>query len=528
MIKVAQIGCGYWGPNLLRNFNSLDNCNVKYLVDSSGERRRFVEDTFPSISTEKSIQKILEDTDVNAVVIATPAGSHYELAKKVLETGKHVFVEKPLTTSVKEVDELAAIAESSNLTIMSGHTFLYNDAVRYIKRLIDDGSLGEVRYLYSQRLNLGRIRSDIDALWNFAPHDISIIQYLLGDPEPLEVTSHGMAFIQQSIDDVVFLNLRYTNVMANIHVSWLDPLKVRKLVVVGSEKMVVYDDVAEDKIAIYDKGIDKFSQLGENMDFDSPVRDTFRYRSGDILIPKIDYTEPLRREAQHFIDCIESGEEPLTGIKHSREVIGVLNSRTVKYKRNKRKLTKFYIVDLLLQFQFVFITWSGGFGIPFLSVVVILVILINNHFSRFADDQTFSISFMITSTYHMLLIDSPSYLMHLSFTLALYTPNFRSHPLRPFNVKLIIDSINKFISKVNKGATVLMAFSNPKGVYNDLFDGYRFLIDYLVYCGDMKAVHVLPDFSTIYETNYPDSLEFWGRNLSDVKKTWNFWVLVTL
>ena len=324
MIYLAQIGCGYWGPNLLRNFRSITNCNVKYLVDSSSERRQFVEDSFPGILTENSIQTILCDSDINAVVIATPAGSHYELAKKVLAAGKHVFVEKPLATSVEQVDELGKIAKEKSLIIMSGHTFLYNDAVRYIKRLIDDGSLGEVRYMYSQRLNLGRIRSDIDALWNFAPHDISIIQYLLGDPVPLKIHSHGMPFIQESIDDVVFLNIQYATVMANIHVSWLDPLKVRKLVVVGSEKMVVYDDVAEDKIAIYDKGIDKFSQLGENMDFDVPSNGTFRYRSGDILIPKIDYTEPLRREAQHFIDCIESGEEPLTGLQHSREVIRIL------------------------------------------------------------------------------------------------------------------------------------------------------------------------------------------------------------
>ena len=324
MVTIAQIGCGYWGPNLLRNFNSIDKCNLKYLIDTSDERRRFVKDKFPGILTEKSIQRILEDTDINAVVIATPAGSHYKQAKKVLEAGKHVFVEKPLATSVKEVNELEKIAQEKSLIIMSGHTFLYNDAVRYIKKLIDDGSLGEVRYMYSQRLNLGRIRSDIDALWNFAPHDISIIQYLLGDPVPQSVLSHGMDFIQSGVDDVVFLNIRYPHTLANIHVSWLDPLKVRKLVVVGSAKMVVYDDVAEDKIAIYDKGIDKFSQLGENMDFDAPARDTFRYRSGDILIPKIDYTEPLRREAQHFIDCIEAGDEPLTGIQHSREVIRIL------------------------------------------------------------------------------------------------------------------------------------------------------------------------------------------------------------
>ena len=323
-VNIAQIGCGYWGPNLLRNFYNLSCCHVSHLVDMSLQRRQFVQDNFPGVEVSDSSLDILENPDIDAVVIATPAGSHFELARAALEHGKHIFVEKPLATSVAEVEQLARIAEEKNLILMSGHTFLYNDAVRYIKQAILDGDLGDIRYIYSQRLNLGRIRSDIDALWNFAPHDISIIQYLLDNPEPQSVHSHGMDFVQTGVDDVVFLNIRYAQAFANVHVSWLDPLKVRKLVVVGSARMIVYDDVAEDKIAIYDKGIDRYSLLGENMDFDVPARDTFRYRSGDILIPKIDYTEPLHREVQHFVDCIRSGEEPLTGIQHSREVIRIL------------------------------------------------------------------------------------------------------------------------------------------------------------------------------------------------------------
>ena len=208
---------------------------------------------------------------------------------------------------------------------MAAHTFIFNDAVRYLKSLIDSGELGDVRYIYSQRLNLGRIRSDIDALWNFAPHDISIIQYWLGDPEPAGVFRQGMDYMQSGIDDVVFLNVVYPNkVMANIHVSWLDPQKVRKMIVVGSRKMVVYDDVAEDKIAIYDKGIDKQAILGENMDFDAPRPPEFNYRSGDILLPQVKFTEPLRAEAEHFLDCIRNGATPLTGIKHARHVVSIL------------------------------------------------------------------------------------------------------------------------------------------------------------------------------------------------------------
>ena len=208
---------------------------------------------------------------------------------------------------------------------MAGHTFIYNPAVRYVKKLIDAGELGEIRYIYSQRLNLGRIRSDIDALWNFAPHDISIIQYWLGDPEPISVSRQGMAYMQDGIDDVVFLNLEYPNkIIANVHVSWLDPQKVRKMIVVGSRKMVIYDDVAENKIAVYDKGIDRKAILGENMDFDNPQPLPFNYRSGDILLPQVKFTEPLRIEAEHFNDCILNSKVPVTGITHARTVVSIL------------------------------------------------------------------------------------------------------------------------------------------------------------------------------------------------------------
>jgi predicted dehydrogenase len=208
---------------------------------------------------------------------------------------------------------------------MTGHTFVYNSAVRYVKKLIDAGELGELRYVYTQRLNLGRIRSDIDALWNFAPHDISIIQYWLGDPEPIAIGRQGMAYMQEGIDDVVFLNLEYPKkIIANIHVSWLDPQKVRKMIIVGSRKMVVYDDIAENKLLIYDKGIDRRAILGENMDFDNPEGPQFAYRTGDILMPEVKFAEPVRVEAEHFLDCIRNSQEPLTGLAHARTVVSIL------------------------------------------------------------------------------------------------------------------------------------------------------------------------------------------------------------
>jgi predicted dehydrogenase len=335
-LVLAQFGCGYWGPNLLRNFSTLPGCQIRYVVDFSPERRAFVETTFPHIRATGSIAEALEDPAVSGVIIATPAETHFQLAKQALSVGKHVFVEKPLATRCSEVDELAEIAKSRGLVLMAGHTFIYNPAVRYVKTLIDSGELGEIRYVYSQRLNLGRIRSDIDALWNFGPHDVSIIQYWLDDQEPVSVTRQGMAFVQEGIDDVVFLNLEYpSKVIANIHVSWLDPQKVRKMIVVGSRKMVVYDDLAENKIAVFDKGIDRRAVLGEHMDFDQPPQQ-FDYRSGDVVLPQVKFMEPLRLEAQHFHDCILNGEEPETGAKHARAVVSILE-RAKPFNSNGRR-----------------------------------------------------------------------------------------------------------------------------------------------------------------------------------------------
>lgn len=325
LLRIAQIGVGYWGPNLLRNLISNTRCQVSRVVDASPERQSYVNGLYPSVPTSADPADIFNDRDIDAVVLATPLATHYDLAIKALSAGKHILVEKPMATTVQEVEQIGALATQKGLVAMSGHTFLYNTAVRYVKGLIDSGDLGEIRYIYSQRLNLGRIRSDVDALWNFAPHDISIIQYWLHDDPPLAVHRHGMDFIQKGVDDVVFLNIMYPNkVMANIHVSWLDPHKIRRITVVGSKKMVVYDDVADNKIAIYDKGIDRVARLGENMDFDVPAPQTFNHRSGDVLLPQIDFKEPLKVEIDHFIDCVLNGTKCLTGIEHTLNVVRIL------------------------------------------------------------------------------------------------------------------------------------------------------------------------------------------------------------
>ncbi len=324
-IKFAQIGIGYWGPNLLRNLVANEECLVKTVVDLNKERRDYVDSLYPSIIVSNQIEDIIDDSEIEAVVIATPVATHFDLAMKCINSGKHILVEKPMAMTAKEVREIKKIADKNSLVAMVGHTFLFNSAVKYVKTLIDSKELGSIRYIYSQRVNLGRIRNDVDALWNLAPHDISIIQYWLDELEPIGVTRNGMDYVQNDIDDVVFMNIKYPgNILANIHVSWLDPHKIRKMTVVGSEKMVVYDDMAENKIIIYDKGIDRMATLGDNMDFDDPRSYSFNHRSGDIVMPKFKWVEPLKAEIAHLVDCIKNGTKCLTGPSHAMKVVKIL------------------------------------------------------------------------------------------------------------------------------------------------------------------------------------------------------------
>ncbi len=326
LVKVGQIGIGYWGPNLLRNLQANSHCEVKTVADISQERQDFVKKSYPHVEITANYQDLLRDPAIDAVVIATPVATHFDLAMQALEAGKHILVEKPMAKSVAEVEQIDAMSGKYNLVAMVGHTFLYNAAVRHLKRLLDSGELGEVRYVYSQRLNLGRIRSDVDALWNLAPHDISIFQYLLDSPIPVSVTKRSMDYVQPGVGDVVFMDIVYQNkVMAHIHVSWLDPHKTRRMTIVGSKKMVVYDDIADNKITIYDKGIDRMAVLGENMDFDNHDVFTFNHRFGDILIPRIEFEEPLKAEIRHFLDCIQNGQKCITGPEHALEVVQILS-----------------------------------------------------------------------------------------------------------------------------------------------------------------------------------------------------------
>jgi len=327
MLNVAIVGVGYWGPNLVRNFAVLEDVRVVSVCDLDRSRLGKIKRQDPTVNLTTSFDEVIGDPEVDAVVLALPVGVHHQFARRALEGGKHVLVEKPLCTTTAQADELVELAERKKRVLMVGHTFEYNAAVRKLKDLVKEGTLGDLYYIYSQRVNLGRVRDDINAMWNLAPHDVSIILHCL-EREPVRVSARGLIRLQKNIEDVVFVLMEFDDgLIAHIHSSWLDPNKIRKMTVVGSKKMVVYDDVSADaKIQLYDKGIDK-KNISDNLgQYDDFGKFQLIHRAGDLLIPKIDFVEPLRLEARHFVDCIVKGTTPLTDGVNGRRVVKVLEA----------------------------------------------------------------------------------------------------------------------------------------------------------------------------------------------------------
>ena len=335
MITIAQIGCGYWGPNLLRNFSIRDDCVVKWVVEIDQKRRDYVKQNYPNTITTDDYNEVLQDSGVDGVVVCTPAETHYEISLNALLANKHTLVEKPLAMDLAQVDDLGAEALSRNLILMVGDTFVFSNAVKHVKSVIDKGELGEIYYIYTQRLNLGQVRKDVNAWWNLAPHDISILLYLMDGEMPSSIIAVGRDHIQPGFEDVVFSRLVWSSGMtANIQVSWLDPGKVRKVTIVGSSRMLVYDDVSENKIQILDKGVDVLPRLGDDMEFDSHNEGSLKQRIGDIVIPRVDNIEPLSNEVGHFLKCVKSGQKPSTGIEHARSVVAILVAGQKSIKSN--------------------------------------------------------------------------------------------------------------------------------------------------------------------------------------------------
>ncbi len=335
-IGIAVVGYGYWGVNLTRNVAVAPTTELIGVVDPGSDRRELAEMNHAGISTWESIHDALDDERVQAIVLATPASTHVDLALAALERGRDILVEKPLAETSADAAKLRDVAADNGLVLMVGHTFLYSPPVLRLKELVDQGDLGAVQYLYSQRLSLGRIRRDCNALWNFAPHDVSIMLHLLEEPV-VEVTAKGFSFIEQGIDDVCFASLTFASgIGANLHVSWIDPRKTRLTTVVGDEKMAIYNDVSVDQpLWLVDSGVAKDRDLGE---YESMSDFQWRTRSGDIVIPRIEMSEPLKNEITAFGEACSTRNAPRTDGDHGLEVVRVLEAIDRSAQANGRPM----------------------------------------------------------------------------------------------------------------------------------------------------------------------------------------------
>ena len=333
MLDIAVVGCGYWGPNLLRNFSAVADCQVKVACDADPARLTHMKKLYPNIETCPSLDEVLGRSDIDAVVIATPIRMHYPMARKVLESGRHVLVEKPMAASVRECEELVQLAQDRDLVLMVGHTFIYSPTVRKIKDIISHGDLGELQYVSSRRLNLGLFQTDINVAWDLAPHDISIILYILGEP-PVGVNCQGKAHVTAGIEDVTNMTLTFANgVFVLIHNSWLDPNKVRQMTFVGKRQMLAYDDIEPlEKIRIYDKRVEVPPH------YDSFAEWHFSYHHGDMYSPFVKQVESLSLECQHFVDCINTGAKPESSGLEGSLVVQVLEAASKSLKNNGERV----------------------------------------------------------------------------------------------------------------------------------------------------------------------------------------------
>jgi predicted dehydrogenase len=333
MLRVAVVGAGHWGPNLINNFANSGRSCVAWVVDRDEDRLRAVRERFEGVRTSRDVKDVLADRDVDAVVIATPTQTHYELARRSLEAGKHTLVEKPLTTSVETSRALCELAEKAERVLMVGHVFVYNAAAQEVKRYVSSGELGRVYYISMVRTNLGPIRVDVDAAWDLAAHDISLASHWL-DGWPETVSASGGAFINEGIADVVFATLRYKDdVLVNLHASWLNPRKAREITVVGEKHMLTFDDVnLTEPVRIFDKRV---KDDRRQMDFvDNFASFRMSVQDGEVRVPPIPASEPLRNECEHFLDCVEDGLAPLSGGNEGLAVVAVLESLSESMRRN--------------------------------------------------------------------------------------------------------------------------------------------------------------------------------------------------
>ncbi|OGK20952.1 oxidoreductase [Candidatus Roizmanbacteria bacterium RIFCSPHIGHO2_02_FULL_37_15] len=332
MVKIGVIGYGYWGPNLVRNFFELDDCEVKIVVDKKQERLAILKKHYPSIQVTTDINYLLHDRDIDTVVIATPVSTHFSLAKEALEVGKNVLVEKPMTSSLDEALRLVEMAEKKGKVLMVDHTFVYKDAVRKIKKIIDSGEIGQLRYFDSTRTNLGLFQPDVNVLWDLAAHDVSILLFLVKE-KPISIQASGVSHTKNKLENIAFVTLKYqSGMLAHFNVSWSSPVKIRLILIGGSKKMIVFNDVEpSEKVRIYDSGY----KVRQNKDKSKFIVD---YRLGDIQIPKTDLKEALSEMVKDFIDCVKTGKKPISDMYHGMEVVKILSLAQESLRKGEKPI----------------------------------------------------------------------------------------------------------------------------------------------------------------------------------------------
>jgi predicted dehydrogenase len=331
-INIGLIGYGYWGPNLLRNFVQQKDCTVTFVADARKERLELVKKSYPNIKITQSIDDILNSTEVNAVVIATPVFTHFQIAKKSLENGKHVLIEKPMTSSVEESEYLIAEALKRGLVLMVDHTYLYTSAVHKMKALIKENTIGKLQYFDSTRINLGLFQPDINVLWDLAPHDISILNYLVDD-KPKSVNATGISHTHNNIENIAYMTVNYgSDFIAHFNCSWTSPVKVRQVLLAGDKKMIIYNDLeSTEKIKIYDTGFNHRTD-------EEKQAILVDYRTGDIYIPKLSEQEALFGVAKDFIDSISNNKQPLSNAQVGLEVVKILEAAQKSIKNNGKEI----------------------------------------------------------------------------------------------------------------------------------------------------------------------------------------------
>jgi predicted dehydrogenase len=332
VIGIAVVGYGYWGPNLVRNFSEVEGARVVLGCDRDPERLRRLQARYPAVATTTEFAEVLRHPEVDAVALATPVGTHYEFARRALEHGKHVLVEKPLATRVADAEHLVELAAKRELSLMVNHTFIYTGAVRAMKAMVDAGELGDLYYFDSVRINLGLVQRDVNVLWDLAPHDVAILEHLVAEP-PVSVCANGACHLGAGLENVAYLTVYFqSGLIAHFHNNWLAPVKIRTVLVGGSRKMVVYDDLqASEKVKVYDRGV-------EMTDVEDVHRARIAYRLGDMWAPRLDETEALRNVAAEFTDAVATRRRPLTDGISGLNVVRILEAAEMSIKHRGREV----------------------------------------------------------------------------------------------------------------------------------------------------------------------------------------------